>query len=140
MCVCVWVSHTSVIILSYSPAAFIDLLIGKLDPDSSCLPPHPPVCTEGKLAEFMAAFALSSARLSLECSLAWRADSSRFSCHHQSSAAVIKGLRCVHGNLTGWFTCSSVSFQPCPATLPACWHSGIFLIDCAALPAVVAIE
>lgn len=108
MCVCARVLVAKRAITSgYSPAAYIDFLIGKLDRQSSSLPPHPPVCSEGKPAEFTAAF-----RFSLECSLACRADSSRFSCHRQSSASVIKGLRCVQGNLTGWFTCSLVSFQP----------------------------
>lgn len=104
VCVCMWrvcVSCTSAITLGYSSAACIDFLIGKLDTQSSSLPPHPPVCWEEKLAE---------------CSLARRADSSSFSCHLQSSASVIKGFHCVQGNLTGWFSGSSVSFLPCPST------------------------
>lgn len=100
-------SCNSVITLGYSPAAYIDFLIGKLDTQSSSLRPHPPVCLEEKLAA---------------CALACHADSSSFSCHRQSSASVIKGFRCVQENLTGWFACSSVSFQPCPAPLPAGWQ------------------
>lgn len=136
MCVCVWC--TSVIKLGCSSVASIDFLIGKLDSHSSSLPPHPPVCSERKPAEFTAA--LPSAQPAFPSS----ADSSRFPCHQQSSASVIKGLRCLQGKPAGLvhLQLGLVSALPSPATPPACWHSwissAIVWQECR-LPAVVAL-